>query len=88
MSKADEMFEKLEYKKAITTFAGEEYYKIYKIDNLSKITSKEIHITFWYDDKTISKDLNAEEIEFITMEELQAINEKVKELRLEQLNNT
>lgn len=66
MSKADKMFEELEYKK----FEGLRTIDFYNDNGLIQFDKdcKQIHIN------------KNEETDFITMQELQAINEKVKEL--------
>ena len=71
MSKADEMFEKLGYKKSSDDKYSIEYRKI-NYENLYEIN-------FWKSDKTVSKN-RFRDMGYITMPELQAINEKVKEL--------
>ena len=68
MSKADEMFEELGYEK--------QYEGTYKRGNQT--------IVFYFDSKEVAiykKDENGIGIDFIDMQELQAINEKVKELK-------
>lgn len=79
MSKTDEMFKKLGYIKVEDSKSNIEYRKTGDGNYLE--------IDFWKDDNTVSKN-NYRDMGYITMQELQAINEKVKELRLEQLNNT
>ena len=70
MSKADEMFEKLGYKQSITQLGHLKYYKDY--DNV---------IYFMLEKKAFNKSGEYDGMcDHITMEELQAINEKVKEL--------
>lgn len=70
MSKADEMFEKLGYRKYSNTYST--FYQ-----NNSK--SKEI--LFDVEDKDfVCQDMYDYDGLYITMQELQAINEKVKEL--------
>ncbi len=66
MSKADEMFEKMGYK---------------KVEGLRDIhyCAEDNLIIFYKDFKGIEK-RRIELVDFITIEELQAINEKVKEL--------
>ena len=71
MSKADEMFEELGYENQRKGNGARIYYEYYN-------KKSEEFIQFWYD-KTISK-YNKEETGYITIQELQAINEKVKEL--------
>lgn len=69
MSK-DEMFEKLGYKKSITQLADIKFYK--DDDNV---------IYFRMVQKTFNKSGEYDGMcDYITMQELQAINEKVKEL--------
>lgn len=70
MSKADEMFEKLRYED-ITYGIGKACIKLYGKDD------KRIG---FYTDKTIDCYNFYDGYEYITMQELQAINEKVKEL--------
>lgn len=69
MSKADEMFKKLGYEKR---------------SNYLYRTNKDIEIYFSEADKTVVKeylnDMAINESREISMQELQAINEKVKEL--------
>ena len=77
MSKADEMFEKLSYK------------KIENNEKWIKYKSTKDYAEIWFDitDREVSATNDDSEGIFITMQELQAINEKVKELRLgNQLN--
>lgn len=67
MSKADEMFEELGYEK--------QHEGTYKREKQT--------IVFYFDTKEVAiykKDENGIGIDFIDMQELQAINEKVKEL--------
>lgn len=71
MSKADEMFEKLEYyldteNKDILILINDNYEEIIFNKSIRKF-SKKYHYDFCY----------------ISIQELQAINEKVKELRME-----
>lgn len=69
MSKADKMFEKLGYKKVeIDVFI--------QYNNINNLIS----INFNVQDKTVSKTEGYCYSALITMQELQAINEKVKEL--------
>jgi len=83
MSKADEMFEELEYEKIVEhEFKEPENYD----DGVTELILyrdeiKRLEISFW-NDKTISKTSNYD-VSYLTMQELQAINEKVKELRLD-----
>lgn len=70
MSEADKMFEELGYYK--------------DFDNITHEYRKEededfFEIDFWLDDKEVSKNSYCE-IGYITMQELQAINQKCKEL--------
>ena len=77
MSKADEMFEELGYEK----IQDDKYWVDYKKRNHNisfNLTNKFIEATRLYGEEYIDKRLN--------IKELQAINEKVKELRLEQLD--
>lgn len=74
MSKADEMFEKLGYKKFLVGFISPNMKELYgKADK---------RICFWLN-KTIEAYDFYDGGETITIQELQAINEKVKELRME-----
>ena len=70
MSEADKMFEELGYYKdfddIIHEYRKEENGDLFEID-------------FWLDDKEVSKNSYCE-IGYITMQELQAINQKCKEL--------
>jgi uncharacterized protein YlbG (UPF0298 family) len=68
MSKADEMFEKLGYKKEVRKYA-DVYNKHYKDINMIR--------QFGFNTKSKAVMID---VEYITMQELQAINEKVKEL--------
>lgn len=68
MSKADEMFQKLGFEKI-------EKFNIF-IMYMSKIGS----IWFWHDRKSISIHIPDSQYPSFEMQELQAINEKVKEL--------
>lgn len=70
MSKADEMFEKLGYEKQRT----------YLDIQLYKNKNDYAEITFDLRDKTICVSNDENEAIYFTMQELQAINEKVKEL--------
>ena len=78
MIKADEMFEELGYEKIVELKEPDDY------DNgvieliLYRDEVKGFEIEFW-NDRTISKSSNYDE-SYLTIEELQAINEKVKEL--------
>ena len=74
MSKADEMFEKLGYGME-EVGNGIEYYT----DNV--VNNKEIDFIENVDTK--EKEIWINDFNVITMQELQAINEKVKELRLD-----
>ena len=74
MSKADEMFEELGYRKSLNKIGDTFGYKSY---------DKQI---VFYETKEIIKFDENYDVEGITMQELQAINEKVKELRMEQLD--
>lgn len=70
MSKADEMFEELGYKKTTTQLDDIEFYK--DDDNV---------IYFRMTQKTFNKSGEYDGMcDYITMQELQAINEKAKEL--------
>ena len=75
MSKVDEMFEKLGYKKIIESNVRIDYEKE------GQFFDKEI--VFGLIDKIICVELGTGESANINMQELQAINEKVKELGLE-----
>ena len=75
MSKADEMFEELGYEIEVIA-NGTEYYK----------ENEEKEIDFIVTVDTEEKQIWIDDFHIITMQELQAINEKVKELRLEQLD--
>ena len=70
MSRADETFEELGYKKDTTYLAHLDY----RHSRVEKIIS-------FRDDKTIAVFNYYDSFEPITMTELQAINEKVKELK-------
>lgn len=89
MSKADEMFEKLGYEKSVDKDDSERFSTYIKY---SKDGSYGSTISFDHWDKRICADTFDEDYEwneayYFTMQELQAINEKVKELRLgKQLN--
>ena len=74
MSKADEMFEKLGYTKQ------EDEFSIFYYQN--NIVKQKYGFDFYKDDKEIYPVCYArnEEPIYITIQELQAINEKVKEL--------
>lgn len=72
MSKADEMFEKLGYEKIIESNVRIDYEKE------GQFFDKEI--VFELIDKIICVELGTGESANINMQELQAINEKVKEL--------
>ena len=76
-SKADEMFEKLGYEKIIDDDKSILYFS-------KKTLWRKRRIRFWKDDKVIFNDLleNDKVISSVQigMQELQAINEKVKEL--------
>lgn len=78
MNKADEMFKKENYK--LNDTWGENVITYTDKSNDKEYIDNNIH--FWKDTKTISKNGDAERI-CISMQELQAINEKVKELRME-----
>ena len=68
MSKADEMFEELGYEK-------------FEVDDVYE--RNEQHIVFYSPEREVAifkKDKEGLGIDFIDMQELQAINEKVKEL--------
>ena len=74
LSKADRLFEELGYKKFLTGYLSPNMKELYgKADK---------RICFWLD-KTIEAYDFYDGGETITMEDLQAINEKVKELRLD-----
>lgn len=73
MSNADEMLSKLGYKKIIDNKTKIIYDK--KDEYFDK------RIVFKLADKTVQVGLDTYEIEDINMQELQAINEKVKELK-------
>lgn len=75
MSKADEMFEELEYE-ILRNKEGERFHLEYARKDKD---GNSIAIQFW-NDKTISKSDSYGIDDYITMRELQAINEKVKEL--------
>ena len=77
MSKADEMFNKLGYENFEETDYFIEYQR--KLDNCSKF------IRFDLLDKTFTSFYYVviDKQSYITMQELQAINEKVKELRMD-----
>lgn len=71
MKTAGEMFKELGYKIQRSEPINEVYYEYYN-NNTRDI------IQFWYD-KTVSK-YNEDEVDYITMQELQAINKKCQEL--------
>lgn len=79
MSKADEMFEKLGYKKKnqLDTYGNIWGELFYNIKNM-------VNISFDYEGRLVSPYIksndNYEQSAYITMQELQVINEKVKEL--------
>lgn len=73
MSKADRLFEKLGYIKVEDDKSFIEYRKI--------VNGDLFEIDFWKDDKTVSK-AYYRDMGYISMQELQSINEKVKELRM------
>ena len=79
MKTADEMFEKLGYEKHINN-NNIGYYQYDKDDNT-------ILILFIVNKKAVSLRYDGSIAPAMNMQELQAINEKVKELRLEQLDN-
>ena len=83
MSKADKMFEKLGYKKycSLQTCRYVRYCNIVNGEREYIIFSKNKTVRFQYLYTQVSKS--------ITMQELQAINEKVRELRLDimKINN-
>lgn len=71
MSKADEMFEELGYKQNYTQIGDLKYYK--NDDNV---------IIFDFDNKNFIKSGEYDGMcDYITMQELQAINEKCKEMQ-------
>ena len=70
---ADEMFKELEYEKVKDNDFNIKYGKT--------IDGDLFQINFFKDDKTISKN-HFRDVGYITMQELQAINKKCKELRL------
>ena len=72
MSEADEMFENLGYKKE--THISRLVYKRINIEEYEE------DITFFYEDETVDKFGKA-----ITMPELDAINKKIEELRIDRL---
>ena len=80
MSKADKMFEELGYEKIVEhKFKEPDDYD----DDVTELILyrdevKGLEIEFW-NDRTISKTSNYD-VSYLTMQELQAINEKVKEL--------
>ena len=78
MSKADEMFEKLGYIKIKEHKFEEPYNEEVTELILYRDEVKRTEIEFW-NDKTISKSCGFD-MSYITMQELQAINEKCKEL--------
>lgn len=69
MSKADEMFEELGYKKSLN-----------KVGDTFGYRNEDKHQIVFYDTKEILKFDENFDIQGIRMQELQAINEKVKEL--------
>lgn len=73
---ADEMFEELGYKKICNKPKQNFHIEYTKYDDY---LNKTIIIQFWCD-KSIDKINGNDEAEFIDMQELQAINKKVKEL--------
>ena len=81
MSKADEMFEELGYEKIVEhKFKEPDDYD----DGVTELILyrdevKGLEIEFW-NDRTISKTSNYD-VSYLTMQELQAINEKVKEMQ-------
>lgn len=81
MSKADKMFEELGYKKEEDNFGIIEYYKRVEEPYLGNKNYKCFYAkyTIVFSSKTFYKYSNCNNKSF-TMEELQAINEKVKEL--------
>ena len=81
MSKADEIFEELGYEKIVEHKFKEpdDYYDGVTELILYRDEVKGLEIEFW-NDRTISKTSNYD-ISYLTMEELQAMNLKVKELR-------
>ena len=76
MSKADEMFEKLGYYGVYKSDSKDGYYQY---DENEKIEL----IVFLKDKKAVAVRYDACNAPAIEMQELQAINEKVKELRLD-----
>ena len=77
-STADEMFEELGYKKITEhEFTEPEYGETTELI-LYRLIVKRLDIEFW-NDKSISKTCNYD-VGYITMQELKAINKKVKEL--------
>lgn len=78
--RADEMFEELGYKKIEN---GKD--KVFHIEYVKydKQEDKSITIQFW-NDESFDKINNFEEVEYITMQELKAINKKVEELGWEE----
>lgn len=72
MSEADKMFEELGYKKE--THISRLVYKRINIEEYEE------DITFFYEDETVDKFGKA-----ITMPELDAINKKIEELRIDRL---
>lgn len=77
MSKADEMFEKLGYEKEYDSKPE----GVSDDEMLIKYHNEfyNYYIQFW-NDKTVNKKVNYDEIGYLDIDELQAINEKVKEL--------
>ena len=80
MSKADKMFEELGYEKIVEHKFKEpdDYDDCVKELILYRDEMKGLEIEFW-NDRTVSKERNYD-LSYLTMQELQAINEKVKEL--------
>ena len=79
MSKADEMFKKLRYEKKNLDIIFSRFWEEWENEDLAK--------TFSFNTEYEIIDITDENKYGITMQELQAINEKVKELRLgKQLN--
>lgn len=76
MSVVDKMFEELGYEK-ITNRHDQVFHIEYVKYNENR--DKSITIQFW-NDKTFDKINNFEEVEYITMQELKAINYKCEEL--------
>ena len=78
MSKADEMFDNLGYKKEYEAEPKEVSDEEMRIEYYNEFYN--YRIQFW-NDKTVNKEVDFEKVGYIDMDELQAINEKVKELR-------